>query len=271
MAAPSDAAKKSLFARIESTPRTAPALAAAPSLPTTLTLPSSKAFMQPIPEGWVPKTSAPPKSSRSRFRPSWGLIATPLATVPLVLALGIVGLWAMNTHAQLNDRTAQVQTLNEQVSFLNSQVTTLNSSIASVDKFIPADDAKRYDIDSTDSDAAGQVIANPGTDQAMLLVQGLENRSSTYEVLLESSAGTMVSAGDLPVNDEGKGMTVLSIDQPFSSYRAVHIRLKENDGSFSASDTELVTTPDTLFAEIDSNLGQSDDTGAPSVGISASR
>jgi hypothetical protein len=255
-AQPSGRAKQALFARIEATAH--PSLATSPQLPATLTLPSSKGFLQPIPEGWSPAAPVG-KSRRSRFRPNWSIIATPLATVPLMLALGIVGLWAMNTNAQLNDKNAQVQTLNMQVSQLNSQVTTLNSSLAQVDNFQRAGDAKTYDITGTDG-ASGQVIANPGTAEARILVQGMTERLTTYDVFVETNAGSLVPVGKVTVNNEGKGTTVLNLNQPFASYKSVHVRPAQNDGSYSASDTDVLSTPDMLSAEIEPNVGRSDDT-----------
>jgi hypothetical protein len=67
----------------------------------------------------------------------------------------------------------------------------------------------------------------------------------------------------VPVNDDGDGMTVLKLSQPFSSYRSVHVRPKVTEDDNPRSDT--VTVPpvlDALVATIDPNLGGSDDTDA---------
>jgi hypothetical protein len=245
----------------------------------TLTIPSSQGALAPIPEGWEPanpSTRGPlsEKTDQSRwFRRNWHLLATPLATVPLVLALGIVGVWAMNTQNRLSARSAQVQTLSLQVNDLNDRVKTLDNTLADVDKFIEAADAIHYDMSastsSSPSKAVGQVIANPGTDEAMLVVKGLGGGHATYEVLLESNAGRMVSAGELPVSADGAGKAVLKLSQPFSSYRSVHIKPKLDNEVSPSSDTVLPSAPDALVGVIDPNLGNSGDTDVPDVGQSS--
>ena len=280
LAAPPPAAKAALLARIaQSSARPTPVLPAAAKpvlLAPTPTLPPSQEALAPVPEGWE-KTNRDrwEKTNRDRWRPAvarrglsrrlrpnWHLLATPLATVPLVIALGIVGLWALNTQARLNDRIAEVQQLSAQVDSLNAEVAALNLSLNSLDSFVAADNAKSYDMtpQSKSSRAYGRVIAHPGQDQAMLLVWRLSGEHARYEVLLETSGGSMVSVGELPVNNEGNGVKLLTLSQPLTAYKSVHIRPKLRDTSTGASDA--IAIPDVLFATIDSNLGAPDDTDA---------
>jgi hypothetical protein len=155
---------------------------------------------------------------------------------------------------------------------LHQQVGALNDSLDSVEKFVIADNAKRYDVQPQtgggSSNASGQVIANPGTEQAMLMVQGLKSNHSLYEVLLESDSGTMVRAGDLPVDDKGEGSMVLHLSQPLASYKSVHIKPKTAEGE-SLTDSLARTAPDALFGIIGANLGGADDTNAPNIGQSS--
>jgi hypothetical protein len=243
----------------------------------TLTIPSSQGALAPIPEGWEEANLAKrrplsDKLGRRRFRPNWQLFATPLATVPLVLALGIVGVWAMNTQNRLSARSAEVRALNNQVDDLNGRVSTLSNTLADVDRFMAAADAVTYEMaasgGASDSKAVGQVIANPGTDEAMLVVKGLSGGQATYEVLLESNGGNMVSAGELPVKN-GAGTTVLKLTQPFASYHSVHVIPKSDDNSSGASDSVSTAAPDALVGVIDSNLGNAGDTDVPNVGQSS--
>lgn len=278
MIAPPVRAKASLMDRIAQTAQVEtrfpqPALAAA----TTLTIPSSRGALAPIPEGWEEANRARPlpvpgKPSRTgRFRPNWQLIATPLATVPLVLALGIVGVWAMNTQNRLSARSAEVTSLSAEVVSLRGQLDTVNSTLADVDGFMEAADAKRYDVlpsNASSSNAVGQVIANPGTDQAMLVVKGLSGGHAMYEVLLESNGGSLVPAGELPVSEDGAGKAVLELSQPFANYRSVHVKPKNEDGSFSNTDSITVGEPDALYGAIDPNLGSAGDTDVPDAGQS---
>ncbi|MER3439691.1 MAG: hypothetical protein C4346_20020 [Chloroflexota bacterium] len=190
---------------------------------------------------------------------NFGSFAVPLATVPLLLALGIVSAWAFNVREALNERASQVQQLSAQVASLNSQVVALNKSLASMDQFAVAD-AKTYPMTpgSPSSSAYGQVIANPGTDQAMLMVWRLNSSHGRYEVVLETNEGTMEPAGELLVNTEGRGVTILALSQPFAKYRSVHVRPKPQDSTSGVPDA--MAQADVLFALIDPNLGSTGDT-----------
>jgi hypothetical protein len=88
----------------------------------------------------------------------------------------------------------------------------------------------------------------------------MTERLTTYDVFVETNAGSLVPVGKVTVNNEGKGTTVLNLNQPFASYKSVHVRPAQNDGSYSASDTDVLSTPDMLSAEIEPNVGRSDDT-----------
>ncbi|GIW05079.1 MAG: hypothetical protein KatS3mg059_1699 [Thermomicrobiales bacterium] len=269
LVSPPPRVKATLFARIDQVARSGVAVRPSLVLPEpapTLTLPSSRTMPVPATTQRRPRSTQPGRlASMAALRPRWaswdfGNFAVPLATVPLLLALGIVGLWALNTQSALNDRTAQVQQLTAQVTTLNAQVTALNKSLASMDQFVAAADAKMYPMTSGSgsSSAYGQVIANPGTDQAMLMVWRLNSSHSRYEVVLETNQGTMEPAGELLVNTEGRGVTVLDLDQPFNMYRSVHVKPKPVDSTNGQSDT--VAQADVLFALIDPNLGSTDDT-----------
>jgi hypothetical protein len=275
--APPARAKTALIERIAHTRQTE-ALFPQPPLPApTLTIPSSRGALAPIPEGWeeanlaTRRPLAGKQDRARRFLPNWTLLATPLATVPLVLALGIVGVWAMNTQDRLSARSAEVASLNNQVDNLNDRVSTLSNTLADVDKFMVAADAVTYQMAASDGSstpkAVGQVIANPGTDEAMLVVKGLSGHA-TYEVLLESNGGNMVSAGVVPVKD-GAGTTVLKLTQPFASYRSVHLKPKPESEVGPSSDSVLPSAPDALVGVIDPNLGNAGDTDVPDVGQSS--
>jgi hypothetical protein len=283
IAAPPARTKASLMDRIAQTAQVEtrfpqPALAAATATPLpTLTIPSSRGALAPLPEGWEAANRSRPlavseRSGRfSRFRPNWQLIATPLATVPLVLALGIVGVWAMNAQNRLSARSAEVNSLSAEVVALRDELDSTKDVLADVDGFMEAADARRYDMLPTAASAPnafGQVIANPGTDQAMLVVKGLSGGHAMYEVLVESNGGSLVPAGELPVGEDGDGMAVLDLAQPFATYRSVHVKPKTDDSSFSNSDSVQVGEPDALFGAIDPALGSSGDTDVPDTGQS---
>lgn len=279
---PPTRAKMGLFEQIAKTPQhdarfLQPARAAdTPATVPSLTIPSSRDAFARDPGAWRSAGPGPTSSSRagrsSRFRPNWQAFATPLATVPLVLALGIVGVWAMNTQNRLSARSAEVQTLSQQVNTLNNRVDTLSTTLGDVDGFIQAADAKTYGMTASgadvDSKAVGMVIANPGTVDAMLVVKGLGARHAMYEVVLESEDGLFTTAGEIPVTDKGDGKAVLKLDQPFASYRTVHVKPMMDDSSGGTTDSDSFSAPDALSGTIDPNLGSDGDTDVPDVGQS---
>jgi outer membrane murein-binding lipoprotein Lpp len=262
--------KAALFARIDQAARSE--AAARPSLlvreqVSTVTLPSSR----PVPAMALARAEKGPRGQQrwlspvAQLRPrlsewNFGSFAVPLATVPLLLALGIVSAWAFNVREALNERASQVQQLSAQVASLNSQVVALNKSLASMDQFVAAADAKTYPMTpgSPSSSAYGQVIANPGTDQAMLMVWRLNSSHGRYEVVLETNEGTIEPAGELLVNTEGRGVTILDLSQPFAMYRSVHVKPKPQDSTSGVPDA--MAQADVLFALIDPNLGSTGDT-----------
>lgn len=283
--APPTRTKAALFDKIAATPQAQPhvdapflqpPVAERPLTIPTLTIPSSRDAFAPDPGSWRaggPDPMAPASARRSqRFRPNWQTIAAPLATVPLVLALGIVGFWAMNTQNRLSARSAEIQSLNSQVNTLSNRVETLNTVLADVDGFMQAPDAKRYDMtvasDHVDSDAVGMVIANPGTVEAIMVVKNLGARHSTYEIVLESADGLYTSVGEIPVTKDGDGKAVLQLDQPLANYTAVHVKPMMDYTGSGSTDLNLVAAPDALSGAISPNLGSIDDTDLPDVGQS---
>ena len=55
----------------------------------------------------VSRTLAPEQQSQSAW---WKVYAAPLATLPLILALGLVGAWGFNNYSQLNDANGTIDT-----------------------------------------------------------------------------------------------------------------------------------------------------------------
>jgi hypothetical protein len=269
--APPLSAKVALFARVaqasESGTSFRPSVGATPPIATTQTIPSSASAVAPVPAGWRPKhnrwlPAASLPGLRARIRPNWHLLATPLATVPLVLALGIVGIWGLTTQSRLNDRVSEVHRLSAQLHELDAEMAALSEGLNAFETAASADNVVTYDMSPQpgfgSSRAYGQVKADPGDDQAVLRVWSLRSDRWRYEVWLETSGGGMVRAGDLPVNNQGSGAAVVQLSEPFSSYKSVRVKAKPRD----TTTLNDVTPPDALFAAIDPNLGMAVDTDA---------
>jgi len=175
--------------------------------------------------------------------------ATPLATVPLVIALALVGSFALSSQSKVGD-------LRSELLSARSDLDNAHEALDAVDNFPTTDDTEVYELPGqgtkNNGSAHGKVIANPGTTDAMLMIWQLSNepKGCTYEVVLEDDDGSVVHAGDFGVDNEGNGATRLSLTQPFNTYRVVHIKRK-----YTTTDVvgTQVPTDDALVAVIDLN------------------
>ncbi|MFL5762066.1 MAG: zf-HC2 domain-containing protein [Thermomicrobiales bacterium] len=222
-------AKAQLFTRIAHASR--PQATQMPA--STLTIPASNSEKAPLAlpsHRWqVPVFG---RGDRGRF--NLPAIVTPLATIPLVLALAVVGSFAMSSQSKVSDLRADLLSAQGD---LNDAHETLDT----VDGFTASDDAKVYELIGQDGkssgSAHGKVIANPGTNEAMLMIWRLDNqpKGCRYEVTLEGKDGHEETAAEFGVDSEGHGAAKLSLAAPFNSYMMLHVKRKY-------SDAELVST-----------------------------
>jgi len=245
LASPPPAVKAELFSRIAHSSR--PQRAAVPATSST------------IPASYAESTIAPPPQRRwhlpafargERGRINLPLLAVPLATVPLVIALALVGSFAMSRQSQVGDLQAELLSA-------RSDLDDAHEALDTVDGFTASEDAKVYEIpgDGTKNKggAHGKVIANPGTNEAMLMIWRLDNKPKgcTYQVLLESKDGHLKNVAEFGVDSEGHGAAKLSLDEPFNNYMILHIKRKYTD-------SELVSTVTPIGDALVATIGPSD-------------
>ena len=257
-ATPPPSAKASLFARIEQASAPPPESymnAASLNSMRTPTLPASDPAGAPAP---APR-SQPVDRPRSRL----AAYALPLATLPLLLALGIVGYWGVNNRMQLNDQTSQVEDMATQIQYLNSEVLTLNQTFDKLDQYLGVGQAKQYAMvpqtNSGETDAFGRIIANPVADQAMVMVWRLDEEPATYDIMVELPNGEVYDAGDLDVNGSGSALMNVDLGRPVTDIKSIHIQPKVSDTVTDAM--ALKSGPDVLYALIGPDLGEVADTG----------
>ena len=67
---------------------------------------------------------ATPGSSATNSRQNhwWRVYAAPLATLPLLLALGLVGAWGFNNYAKLNDANGVIAQKDQTIESMNDQL-----------------------------------------------------------------------------------------------------------------------------------------------------
>jgi hypothetical protein len=193
-----------------------------------------------------------------RPRSSWAAVTAPFAaTMPLVLALFVVGALAVRSHSQVSALQQDLATTRGKADRLQSTLDTIDSLVADVDSrvyFLPPQDAN-------DQPGYGKVYTKPDASLAVLMVWGLQTTApgSGYQVMLESRSGTMIPCGNLRVDRNGNGSVLLRFDQPFTTYESVRVMSAHKNPIAKGS----WTNNELLSAPINPIVGQPGDTDLP--------
>jgi len=247
---PSASAMRSLFDRIAADQLLNPAGITSELVPMAV---ASSFDLMDDPVGHVTASDMKPsKTPRSKRRFSWELVAAPLAAVPLVIALALVGGWAYHTQQRLEDQSAQAQVLKNENAKLVAQVSNI---------FSPQ--TTKYALDSgeslANSEATGKLVVNPSQTSATLYVWDLPQSTAGYEVLVYTSDGTKQNAGDFTVDQNGFARYDLTLSQPLTNFQSIHVQRLSVDES-TANDAG--NHSDVLWMDSDTNLGDQRDTEA---------
>ncbi len=244
-------ARTAVISRIAGTPQSAPHASSifTGSLESlrTPTLPSSSATVPPL-----PTQSTNPSAW-------WRVYAAPLATLPLLLALGLVGAWGFNNYANLHDANDVIARQDLAIQNLDNQLELDEQQVVQL-AFSPS--AKRYtmtsDLISEGGKLWGTLIADPVSGQAALQVEGLD--AGYYSVLVQTQDGAMVQKAVFQVGSDGTASTAVDLGEQVTDFQSVHIRannlITETD---VAVDGEI---QDVLMAVIGPNINQNSGTGA---------
>ena len=248
LVAPPASARTALMSRIAATPQNVAPLATAfsGSLDSfkTLTLPSSSAIATP---------RQAPAANQSAW---WKVYAAPLATLPLLLALGLVGAWGFNNYAKLNDANDMIAMQDQTLTELNDQTDPNDQQVTRL-AFSPS--SQLYNLTSggpsQSSSTWGTLLADPVTGQAALQVTGLA--AGSYSVLVQTQDGSMVQKGTFTVEDDGTASTALDLGEEVSDFQSMHIRanseITETDVAVGGELQDVLMT--TLGPGINQNSG----------------
>jgi hypothetical protein len=247
-ATPPASAKQSLIARIDAYRDPIPAQRSEP--PKALLGPTTSTI-EPKPVSAPSQTGASPRPTRMRRHFNWQLIAAPLAAVPLVVALAIVGGWALHTQSQLNRTADQAHHLETQNADLTDRLTLLNNVLG-------ADRSRWFYLDAANSsiggNAGGKLTVGVDQGSASLSVWNLPAAKDGYVVLLETKDGQTHRIGSFHVDGSGGAANVdLDTTTPLDQYRAVHVQAKSGSDLTMMSDS--LQPQDVLWVDMESNLG----------------
>lgn len=264
---PPPIAKAELFARIahQSQPTTMP-LSVFPSGQAVGLSALGAAVNMPSGAGSTPRAERFHFPFRPRFRRGasdhprfgWSALTVPFAaTVPLVLALFVVGALAVRSHSQ-------VDALQQDLAATQGKADRLESTLDTIDSLVADADSRVYFLPPQDANAQpgyGKVYTKPGASLAVLMVWGLQSTAagSGYQVMLESRTGKMIPCGNLHVDRHGNGSVLLRFDQPFTTYESVRVMSASKNPIAKGSwpNTELLSAP------INPLVGQPGDTDLP--------
>jgi anti-sigma-K factor RskA len=131
----------------------------------------------------------------------------------------------------------QVARLQNEVSSLNQRLEAQSESIDQIIANLPQTDQSNVITVSlkgtqVEPQAQGQLIANPNSDSAVLVISGLPKLEpgKTYQVWL-IDGGAPVSAGLLSVDENGQGVFIVNSDESIGTFKSLGISIEPDGGS----------------------------------------
>lgn len=251
LVAPPASARTALMSRIAATPQhVAPAATAfTGSLESfrTPTLPSSNAIVAPMP------------ASSTHQSAWWKVYAAPLATLPLLLALGLVGAWGFNNYAKLDDANDKIAMQDQAIAEANDSSDPDYQQMMRL-AFSPTSLLYNLTSGGPSQNAAswGTMRADPNTGQAALQVTGLA--AGSYSVLVQMQDGSMVQKATFTVEDDGTASTALDLGEQVSDFQSLHIRAANYEITES-DQADVVEFQDVLMTVLGPGITQGSGTG----------
>lgn len=139
-------------------------------------------------------------------------------------------LWAVVLNVQMAKLQAQVSQLNDALVAQSNSLQEINSKISQPS----ASPVITVSLSGTDvrPDAHGELIANPNSNSAVLVIAGLGQLEAgkTYQVWLIDGGGPQ-SAGLLTVDANGQGVLIVTSDLTIGSFQALGISVEPDGGS----------------------------------------
>ena len=267
---PPPAVKAALFARVEHAQQAATAASGAAARRRAARFARAKTPALAA-NPWAPPTEPPAPSGQRPIglphpRSRWARIAGPIATVPLLLALALVGGWSMRLQDQVASRDAQVRDLQLRASAMGAALGA------------DQDGMVEYPLHrgpAAGEEAGGTLFVDVDENDATLMAWGLADPGERrgYFVYLRRGSD-LVQAGQVRVTADGNGTATLDLVDSIASYKSVHVKAVplgvgggNPDGIGAVADTGsswagAVTKDDALSAEIGPSVGSpSEETG----------
>jgi hypothetical protein len=227
---PPAALKQRLFASLDTTSLSAPrAPIVLPAIPPTL------------------HAEAPIAATRKRA------FSSRFATLALLAATLLLGLWMIGAQRDLNARDAEIDRLNSENEALALHLDSIRAG-----QQVFGNSGVWYPLDRVNrgSENAGGIMlsAHQGT-TTLLSVWNMPQEHDSYHVICESKLGELLSAGEIEVNERGNGYATLTLPAPMSEYRAVHViptgQVSLTDGAFPNDILQLLISEPTIVATVE--------------------
>jgi len=247
--APPLRAKTALMARIAETPQYS-------ARPATMSASALQSLRTPTLPASTPVAPMPPRPQEQSAW--WRVYAAPLATLPLILALGLVAAWGFNNYTQLHDSQNELASRDLQIARLSSQLSSDNSQ--NVANLLVSPSSKRYTLAPQTSasvdGARGTLITDAQSGQAAVQVNGLP--AGTYTVVIQLQNGTLVPTAEFEVGPQGSATTLIDLGSEVTNLDSVHIRPTT---SVTQTDVAAIEAQrDVLMTTIGPNISDDSDT-----------
>jgi hypothetical protein len=180
-------------------------------------------------------------------------LSSRFATLALLTATLLLGLWMLGAQRELNVRDAEIDRLNSENEALALHLDSIRAG-----QQVFGNSGVWYPLARVNrgSDNAGGIMlsAQEGT-TTLLSVWNMPEEHDSYHVICESKLGELLSAGKIEVNERGNGYATLTLPAPMSEYRAVHViptgQMSLSDGAFPNDILQLLISEPTIVATIE--------------------
>jgi hypothetical protein len=215
-----------------------------------LIAPLTEARASPVVLPAVPEVTAAAASNTPIRRRG---LTSRIAAVSLLAATLVLGLWMISVQRDLDARGDEIDRLtgeNEALALHLDSIQAGRQLLGNSGVWYPL-----ARVNTMSADAGGIMLSAQQGTTTLLSVWNMPEEHDRYHVICESRLGELLSAGEIKVNDRGNGYATLTLPEPVSEYRAVHVipngQFDLSDDAFLSDILQLLVAEPTIVATVE--------------------